>query len=154
MAGLFDSDLDFGGILGLLGSDAEKRPAQSWRANLTGLPDTDGRGQSQSLGMALLNAGAAIADADNGRQGVGGLLAAGAGGLARGLGFQAMQRQNAEIARVKRRMAEAQARREVDERARQLKADGLGGEASNPAMQALLKQGATELPQGYTLRRK
>jgi hypothetical protein len=83
-------------------------------ADLTGIPNSDGRGQNFALAAALANAGAAIGNADRpgryGRASTGSLLSAGASGFADGLGMQAMLRQKAAIDEAKKKMAEMQMR--------------------------------------------
>jgi hypothetical protein len=83
-------------------------------ARLTGIPNTDGRGQDFALAAALANAGSAVANATrtggDGSASTGSLLSAGIGGFTNGLGMQAMLQQKAAVDAAKRKMAEMQMR--------------------------------------------
>jgi hypothetical protein len=95
------------------GEDDDTRES-SFLANLTGVPNTDSRGQGFALAAALANAGSAVANANRpghyGPASTGGLLSAGVGGFTNGLGMQAMMRQKAAIDEAKRKMADMQMR--------------------------------------------
>jgi hypothetical protein len=109
----------FEGLEGLLGKlykgddqGAQQQQEPTFLANLTGVPNTDSRGQGFALAAALAGAGSAISNANrpsyHGAPSMGNLLSAGAGGFINGLGVQAMLRQKAAIDQAKAKMAEMQ----------------------------------------------
>jgi hypothetical protein len=98
----------------------EATQGPSWQQNVTGTADP--AAQSQALGMALLGAGASMANANQpGRYGqtpaFGNLLAQGGVGFGNALGAQAVLRQKAAVDAAKQRMAELQAQQIEDENA-------------------------------------
>lgn len=137
----------FGGLLNFLGGDdgnqQQEQQQPSWKANLTGVPDSNQALQGRGLGMGLLSAAAAVSNANrpsyHGARSTGDLLAQGAAGFGGGLGqFGAAQIQQS-TQKARQLLEEEKARREAAEFERQQKkwqaqgeyADSLQGQNRN-----------------------
>ena len=89
----------------------DNEAALSWRANLTGIPDTDEAGQYRALSMGLLSAGASMARNNQpglyGSPGIGSLAAQGLYDGIKGIGAETLLRNRRMVNAAKAKMARA-----------------------------------------------